>query len=490
MTSLSDLQQDKSFRLRLILACVAIALLVSSIYVVVSYRLSADLGVETELASLEKQTQIFHSGLVADHFDLTERANSIASKLFVDALADDKMYISAFNATEHWEFSQHFSRDEVTKLIQAMSSSPGANSGVFKLGRQQYIWLNYQGAIYDVLIVRTTSALDDSLLYVAKRLSITTMIVFWISIWSALTLSSLIAKRVQKKNDALARLATHDTLTGLPNRLYLVDYMEKNLPKPVELTSPAAITRPLSHRRSDPATYASLFVIDLDKFKEVNDSLGHSAGDKLLIEMGKRIAAFLSKDQLLVRTGGDEFLVWAPDVIGPSAEHLAKALVAECNKPFSINNLSINTGASIGIAYYPRHANTAETLIVKADTAMYEAKRQRCGWMVCNDNNLEDARDRLKLRADLGCALGLNQIVFYFQPKVDISTGKVMGAEALARWNHPTEGVLSPFHFIDLIERSGRVQEFGRYVLEKNISQLAQWGRRGLDLPIAVNLSP
>ena len=492
MTSVSDLQQDKSFRLRVMLACIGIAFLVSSIYVVVSYRLAADLGVETELKSLEKQTRLFHSGLVAAEQELQQRAETIADKLFVDALYNDKLYISAFNAEEHWEFSQHFSREERTQLIQAMSANFGLSSGVFEVGSQQYIWLTYPGDVYDVLIVRTTSALDASVMYVAKRLSITTLIVFWVSIWSALTLSSLIAKRVRRKNEALARLATHDTLTGLPNRLYLVDFMERNLPKSVKAPTPAEITQPFDPEAhfTQVDTYASLFVIDLDKFKEVNDSLGHSAGDRLLVGMGKRIREFLAEDQLLVRTGGDEFVVWAPNIIGPSAERLARELVEICNKPFSIDNLSVNTGASIGIAYYPRHANSAETLIIKADAAMYEAKRQRCGWMVCDDTNLEDARDRLKLRADLGSALGLNQIVFYFQPKVDLATGKITGAEALARWNHPTEGILSPFHFIDLIERSGRVQEFGRYVLDKNVAQIAAWQREGMDVQVAVNLSP
>jgi diguanylate cyclase (GGDEF)-like protein len=233
-----------------------------------------------------------------------------------------------------------------------------------------------------------------------------------------------------------------------------------------------------------------LFVIDLDKFKEVNDTFGHAAGDTLLINVAKKLGQVLDDAQTLVRFGGDKFIIWAPEVDIEQAKNLVQRLIITCNEPVMINKLAISTGASIGLSHYPSQATDPESLILYADTAMYEAKQNRSGWSMFNERNIQCGRQRLKLRADLDDALSERQIKLHYQPKVSLKDGHIIGVEALARWYHPTDGLLPPAHFIELIEQSGRVQEFGRYVIANAIEQLDLWHQQGLFTPIAINLSP
>ncbi len=476
--NVSALQYDKSFRLRLIIACIAIASIVASIYVVVSYRLSSDMAVEIELNALSQEAELFHGALVYHSVSGQKNIDEIAHQIFINRKSNEQLIVQVFSDELIWNYNQKLDDKQINSLLEHISKDPADTQGLFEIGNRQYLWLAYQGETYRIVLSQSTVSLDASLKYVAKRLSITTFICFWIAVWSALTLSSIIAKRVEVKNDELTKLATHDALTGLPNRLFLVEMMS------------AALPGDLNNLNQKSAVVGSLFVIDLDKFKEVNDSFGHAAGDQLLIEVSKRLSSIIASDQTLVRTGGDEFLIWAPNVVGFEAERLAKNLVVESDKPVLINKLAVNTGASIGIAYYPDHAHDVQALMTNADTAMYSAKNMRSGWSVYDEVSTADSKQRLKLRADLGNALAQKQLIFHFQPKVNIATGNIIGVEALSRWQHPTDGLLYPDQFIDLIEHSGRVQEFGRYIIAMAIERLATWQNQGVHLPIAINLSP
>ncbi|MBJ7538712.1 putative bifunctional diguanylate cyclase/phosphodiesterase [Marinomonas transparens] len=495
MPPILEFQRDKSFRLRLIVVCLGVALLVSTIYVTVSYRLASDLGINAEQTSLHRQAMLLHAELLEEgdegEDNLEERMAELVNLIYLnDHIRANSLYVEARSKDFDWTLSNNMSIYQIVSLKKRLtikkqeSMNPMAN-GVEKLDGQRFLWQVVEMQDYNILIIEAPKSIEEALSLIIRRLSITSIMIFWLAAWLAITISSWMTKRVQDKNDALARLATHDSLTGLPNRLYLTNLLQDLMPD-----TPLAELAKVDDALIEEQVSGSLFVIDLDKFKEVNDAFGHAAGDTLLKKVSQRISATLENNHTLVRVGGDEFIVWAPDLEIEKAILLAKELVLVCDEPVMINKLAINTGASIGICHYPTHATNAEALIIGADTAMYDAKQERTGWSLFNERDTEIDRLRLRLRADLGEALVQHQIKLYYQPKVELSTGRIASVEGLARWHHPTDGILTPHSFIDLVEHSGRVQEFGRYIIHAAITQLAEWQKQGVHIPVAINLSP
>jgi len=269
---------------------------------------------------------------------------------------------------------------------------------------------------------------------------------------------------------ALRRVITTDDLTGLPNRRAL---------------GRVAATR-LAARPEEPA---ALLMLDLDGFKEVNDSLGHDVGDLLLTHVGTRLLQEMDGPDTLARLGGDDFAVLLDradaDQGMETAQRLRRALAA----PFTIDGLTLEITASIGIAVAPGHGDDLATLLRKADIAMYKAKATRSGQHLYVD--ADNAEGELKLRTlqELRQGLRSGQLVLHYQPKVDLVTGDVPGVEALVRWNHPTRGQLPPSAFLALTEKAGLMPDLTDVVLTLALDQAVKWGRQGHLVSIAVNLS-
>jgi diguanylate cyclase (GGDEF)-like protein len=268
----------------------------------------------------------------------------------------------------------------------------------------------------------------------------------------------------------LRRQAITDHLTSLPNRRAL--YVQAG----VRLADPA-------HRRR------ALLMLDLDKFKEVNDSLGHQAGDQLLIQVGVRLSEQVRAGDLLVRLGGDEFAVLLEEAGHDQALGVAKKLRAALARPFTVEDVRLHSSASVGIALFPDHGTDLSTLLRKADIAMYKAKTSGRGHHVYSSFDDADAAGRLKTVEELRTALTNEQMVVHFQPKIDLSTSDVHGVEALVRWDHPTRGLLYPDAFVNLVEESGLMPALTRMVLALSLDQAASWHAQGQQLTIAVNLS-
>ncbi len=452
--------------------------MVSAVYATVAYRLINDLGIRTETHYLEQEGKAFLHEL--EHANTSE-LNHLREHLPLTFGTKNSRYHVHIRHPELEDFvlSDSVSEaqaDGLMSLIPPLPDGEELSSGHFKFEGQSFIWFYGKEHGVDLILAVKPNSLEASMSYAFKRLAITSAIVFWIAVWLALLLSSWITKRVKDKNDTLKKLATHDSLTGLPNRLYLVNKLH-GVMQTKEQEAPES---------------GCLLAIDVDHLKDVNDSLGHSAGDKLLIVLAYRIQQELSEDQMLVRAGGDEFLVWAPNMSIDGASVLASHIITACNEPLMMDQLTVNIGASLGVAHFPSHTDHVETLITYADSAMYQAKQRRAGWATYCPNNSGnvDNKRHLQLRSELNSALSENQIQLYYQPKVKIETGEIVGAEALARWIHPTDGMISPMIFIPLVEQSGLVQEFGRYVIRQAIQQLVTWRNQRIESPIAVNLSP
>ncbi|MFB9363512.1 bifunctional diguanylate cyclase/phosphodiesterase [Actinoplanes nipponensis] len=279
--------------------------------------------------------------------------------------------------------------------------------------------------------------------------------------------------RLRREAAEKQHLALHDPLSGLPNRRHFQELLEAGL----------AAARAAG-------TGLAVLVLDLDRFKEINDALGHETGDALLREVGERLRAHVDGRGRVARFGGDEFAVLLPTDGSPGAALAAAAELAEVvEQPIAIGPLVLAARASVGGAVAPAHGDDPETLIRHADVAMYAAK-ESTGLRLYDSELDRNSPQRLALIADLRRAVERGEITVAYQPKVDPRTGRVVGAEALARWRHPELGSVHPDVFIPLAEHSGLIWPLTLHVLRLALDCRAEWARAGHDLHVAVNLSP
>jgi diguanylate cyclase len=284
------------------------------------------------------------------------------------------------------------------------------------------------------------------------------------------------ALRLEDANAALQHQATHDSLTGLPNRTLFLD----------------RLGREIAHAERDGHSFAVL-AVDLDRFKVINDTLGHGAGDQLLVEITRRLSGAIRTADTVARTGGDEFLLLVTGIReSADAAITATKIVSALDKPVSINGVEVHTSGSVGISLYPTDGASSDSLIAHADEAMYFTKqRGRNGYQFFNAGMSVFSRERLDFESDLRHALALKQFEVHYQPKLDVTTGRVNSVEALLRWRHPTRGLVGPNDFIPLAEESGLMFSIGEWVLREACRQARQWQLDELPfIRIAVNISP
>jgi diguanylate cyclase len=276
-------------------------------------------------------------------------------------------------------------------------------------------------------------------------------------------------------NKQLRHLATHDALTGLPNRVLMDDRLSQ------------AAVQAERHGES-----FAVVLLDLDRFKLVNDSLGHRAGDELLKEVARRLKSVVRNVDTVARLGGDEFvLIVNPGGEQDSAQHVAQRIIDAMRAPISVAGVDVHTSPSIGIAVYPRDATNIEVLLAHADAAMYCAKQRGRNNFQCFTPEMTTAtQEKVQLETDLHVALEHNQFVLHYQPKVNTKTGVVHGAEALLRWRHPVRGEIQPADFIHIAEECGLIGAIGTWVMNEACRQARAWQLDGLpSMRIAVNLS-
>jgi diguanylate cyclase (GGDEF)-like protein len=281
--------------------------------------------------------------------------------------------------------------------------------------------------------------------------------------------------RVKHSEANFTHLAQHDALTNLPNRLLARDRMDQ------------AIGQARRYKKQ-----AALLFLDLDNFKTINDSLGHSAGDELLKEVADRLRAAVREMDTVSRQGGDEFLIVLTDVSDLAAiSAVAVHVLEQLAQPFALKGMQIVTSISIGIALFPQDGDDFDLLLKHADIAMYQAKAAgRNAYRFFDQQMNVDIAEHLNLEAGLRQALSQQQFVLHFQPIVDIHSGQLLAAEALIRWQHPEHGLMAPDKFIAVAERSGLIVEIGEWVLNEACRQLMLWQAAGLPrLVLSVNIS-
>ncbi|MBM6616290.1 PAS domain S-box protein [Bacillus suaedaesalsae] len=277
----------------------------------------------------------------------------------------------------------------------------------------------------------------------------------------------------RKKNEETIKfMAYHDSLTGLYNRNYIYDQLKAEIEQNGD--EPLAV-----------------FFFDLDRFKHVNDSLGHSTGDILLKAVALRLKNRLFQDRNLARNGGDEFTVFQKVKDRKEAEEVAKRILQCFETPFSLEHYELYVTPSIGISLYPEDGKDVDTLIKKADSAMYQAKQNGKNMFHFYCSNNEDTTfEKLKYETSLRKAIEAKEFILYYQPKLDLTTGKISGVEALVRWNHPTKGFIPPLDFIPLAEETGLIIPLGEWILREACEQNVKWQKQGLPpFVMSVNLS-
>ena len=284
---------------------------------------------------------------------------------------------------------------------------------------------------------------------------------------SAASIAEIKRLAAQEKHRAM-----HDDLTELPNRALFRAHIDRTVKN----------AQPENRR-------VAVLVMDIDRFKEVNDTLGHYYGDLLLKQVAPRLRAAAGHSIMVARLGGDEFGVLCDVENDAKLATYAQRLIQHVERGFRIEDHDLNIGISIGIAIAPEHGDTSELLLQRADVAMYLAKQHNSGFAVYDAAQDRHSLDRLALAGQLRYAIGSDQLTLHYQPQKDIRTGTVRSVEALVRWNHPERGLLLPGEFLAIAEQTGLIKPLTRWVFDTVLHQTAIWQRSGIDLKVSLNLS-
>jgi diguanylate cyclase (GGDEF)-like protein len=363
------------------------------------------------------------------------------------------------------------------ELTKSLSNSPDKVSGSLAVNAVVYVWAhanvpdNTNG--YQATLVRPAhvSRANKFFKEMGVTLIVAAVIMLWVASWAAMYVSMLIEKLDEQKN-ILKHRSLHDVLTGLPNRALLNE----------------RLTQIIKESEREPIQFAIVF-IDLNRFKDVNDTLGHQIGDDLLLEISKRLKANLRKSDTVARLGGDEFALIFRNVTPENAQTISQKILKAIEAPVEAGGHKLYVSASFGIAMYPEHGNEVQVLLKKADVAMYAAKRAGSHIEFYTDQHEVFTSDKLVLTKDLVEAIEGDQLELFYQPKYNIETQKVTGAEALLRWKHPDHGYIPPLTFINLAEHSGLIHSLSKWVMKRAFADSNELKRIGLDLSISINLS-
>lgn len=380
-------------------------------------------------------------------------ANVVNHSLDAILTVTDKLVIQSVNPSACVMLSMSEKRLVGCKLNEFFVEPVNIDSIVLR-GKQssELSAINNQGYVFPVEVSASRMAMDDDVLYTVFIKDIT--------------------ERV-KQRQMLEYQATHDMLTGLANRYRLNDMLASRM------------------QPDDPksATIA-LLLLDLDRFKEINDSLGHSIGDRVLVDIAKRLKDCVHEKAEVSRLGGDEFaILMNENEQEADALRLAESLLTALEAPIIVNQLSLEVGASIGIACYPQHANDADALLQFADAAMYSAKRASTGVMVYSLDLTEKHVIRMNISTGLKQAMADAQLQMHYQPKVEMSSGNITGFEALLRWNHPTIGNIVPDEIVNVAENSELIRPLTEWTIKTSLGDAEQWHAQGFHYRVAVNLS-
>lgn len=434
----ADVLGVETFRRQILLGVVLLTVLVSIVATLVSFRLGVHLAREREAWSIARQ------------LDATDEGYRPMLSSRLDA------------APEHRGGGQQFKRDLDDGRVLQWGYT------VSRTGSSAWAEL-WNGDEVLERVVQPLSELNSEVLASALiRALIGTGLLAWLAFWGGVNLTNRIAQKLEVSSRQLVQVATHDTLTGLPNRYVFEQRMEDSFS--------------LGER-------GWVMMMDLNNFKEVNDTLGHSSGDQVLQAVATRLMQVVGAGGSVARFGGDEFAIYLPKATQDGALDIAQRISNAVEQPIEVGDSPLAVGASIGLCDCVVYAEKVAEAISRADMAMYAAKRTRGAPVLYTPESDFHAGVQLTLRHDLQKAMDSGQVVLHYQPKKCLRTGQWVGVEALARWEHPQFGYIPPVKFIEIAEKSGLIHRLTVYLLNYAADQAVRFQRLGIYCPIAVNVS-
>ena len=457
-----------ALRTRLLLVFLCVASVVVVVFGLVAYQIAEDAGTKNELAVLARSVRD-QAAKLAQSTDASRDLAKLRNSLNTYTTSDDTVFLTNANAEVLAAAGAY-----AALTPPAMQPAAAGSREIDSDGRR-LLWarapLGSTGYfLYGVRPPVATTSLSLDTLWI--RLAVTGILVLWLSIWGALIFAAVVSRRLEAQNAKLVYQSIHDPLTQLPNRTLLYDRLQQ------------AIS---AGRRDN--TPLALFVMDLDRFKDINDTLGHHTGDLLLHQVGLRLTEILRDSDTVARLGGDEFAVLLRGVTPVQAMTCANKIMQSLQQPFVVDEIELSIDISIGITIFPDHGADANSLIQRADVAMYQAKQSSSGFMFYTPESDTYSLRRLILVGDLHHAIERNELMLHYQPKVDLVGQRVIGVEALLRWHHPTQGLIPPAEFIPLAEQSGLIRPLTAWVLRSALEQCEVWRKQGIQLSVAVNIS-
>jgi len=411
---------------------------------------------------------------------LTLPGNRYVSEIYLEELRnkfstpDSALFIQKDNKILYSAGNINFDLSLVSQKLNAAYSDKNKH-GLIDLYGNEYYWAIslLPNRSYQLIMLEPAANEEAQIANTLKlRLLTTGAIIIWLAVWVSLLLSTRISKQLDEKNDQLKHMALHDNLTDLPNRQLLNDRLEQLF---------------LQSQREN-LTFA-LFLIDLDRFKEINDTLGHQFGDELLKKVSKRLMSSTREEDSISRLGGDEFAVLLPQTDFEGSKLCAERILNAMDAPFCINSISTESKASIGIAIFPEHADNVATLMQHADIAMYQAKKLQSGYAIYDPAQNKHSMRRLKLMSDLRIAIENKKIHVAYQPLIDCTQKTINSVEALARWQHDELGDVSPNEFIPMAEQMGLIRQLTLQTLKLAVDDCKKWQQQGYTFGININLS-
>jgi diguanylate cyclase (GGDEF)-like protein len=465
-----------SLRLRLLLSFAAGELLLLLFFGFTAYDTA-------KLTSLNGEIQLLSSmtpHIAAQYEEHIKSGHKIKTVLVPDKQAgkNDAVYLIVSNT--NGDIIESPNSLEISnvyqKIVENLSSDPEPHlKGSLVLNKTTYIWSRASAQTSETILtlIRMAHVSNANKFFreMGVSLIVAAVILLWVASWAAMYVAMLIEKLDEQKN-ILKHRSLHDVLTGLPNRALLHDRLHQLVK---------------SYNRS----HAQFFVcfIDLNRFKDVNDTLGHHIGDELLLEIGKRLRAQLRQEDTVSRLGGDEFALILQNTNAASAKIICEKLLKEIEVPVLIGSHKLFISGSFGIACFPEQSEDVQTLLRKADVAMYAAKRTGTSIEFYSDELEVFSQQKLALTHDLREAIENDALQLYYQPKYNVSTKKVVGIEALLRWNHPEHGFIPPLDFIPLAEHSGLIYPLSMWVMNRAFQDSLKLNENSIDFTIAINIS-
>lgn len=460
-----------SLRLKLILSFVTTSLVVVTVFAVIAYNSARDYSFQVELEHVNENNLRIINMLGVNQSKLEQIEQMIphhmANNLFYFIVDSSSGKIISKVLPEN-------QKNIARNLLKDVTISD-SNQGLFSNEDERYFWAataipGTQYILFNILDHKKKDV-TEFLNYIGNSLAISVFLAMWFSLWAATIIANLFQRIADQKSE-IEHQSRHDPLTALPNRQSIDNILQESM-----------------QRNNDDKENLLLCLVDINGLKDINDSLGHEYGDVVLRKVSEQLNELLRSSDMVARFGGDKFATILTHSKNAAIEELCSRILSTFDHAFQVDDHDLYLGATLGIASYPDHAETSQTLIQKAEIALHKAKDGGKEFFIYDPRHDPGNIERLNLANDLRHAIRERQLTMYYQPQLDLRSGKIVSVEALARWNHPTHGLIPPDTFIAIAERTGLIKPFTEWVLTTTIKQCAEWRKSFKSLAVSINLS-